>query len=165
MSERQKFNGGRNFKREGHCDVFEGVEMEKMREKELFDGKRGGRELMRAPRASESSKRLEKHPGRGAMPCDNIYIVARSAASCCSRACVRMVGQSGNDFRHGNPCRTYAPNNDTPPTSKHHHRTEPPTDNPPRRTRRQHAAPGLRPPLRACSSPPEEGAIVGLYNH
>lgn len=65
LSERQKFNGGRNFKREGCCDVFEGVEMEKMRERGLFDGKRGMGELMRAPRASESSKRLEKHPGRG----------------------------------------------------------------------------------------------------
>lgn len=80
---------------------------------------------MHASRALKCSKRLENHPGRGAIPCDNIYIVARSTA-CCSRACVRMVGQSGNDFRHGNPRRTYAPNNDTPRhqniTTKPNHR-------------------------------------------
>ena len=100
-----------------------------LRGKEKRQGNRVRGELMHASRALKRSKRLENHPGRGAMPCDNIYIVARSAASCCSRACVRMVGQSGNDSRHGNPCRTYAPTNDTPPKSKHH-RAEPPTDNP-----------------------------------
>lgn len=100
-----------------------------LRGKEKRQGNRVRGELMHASRALKRSKRLENHPGRGAMPCDNIYIVARSAASCCSRACVRMVGQSENDSRHGNPCRTYAPTNDTPPKSKHH-RAEPPTDNP-----------------------------------
>lgn len=49
---------------------------------------------MRASRASESSKRLEKHPGRGDMPCDNIYIVARSARRSGSRVCVRELEQS-----------------------------------------------------------------------
>lgn len=124
-----------------------------LRGKEKRQGNRTGGELMHASRALKRSKRLENHPGRGAMPCDNIYIVARSAASCCSRACVRMVGQSGNDFRHGNPRRTYAPNNDTPPTPKHH-RAEPPTDRPTHAaTRWQHTAPGLRSPLCACRLP------------
>lgn len=96
-----------------------------LRGKEKRQGNRVRGELMHASRALKCSKRLENHPGRGAIPCDNIYIVARSTA-CCSRACVRMVGQSGNDFRHGNPRRTYAPNNDTPRhqniTTKPNHR-------------------------------------------
>lgn len=111
-----------------------------LRGKEKRQGNRARGELMHASRALKRSKRLENHPGRGAIPCDNIYIVARSAACCCSRACVRMVGQSGNDFRHGNPCRTYAPSNDTPPTPKHHYRAEPPTDNPHRDTLTAHPA-------------------------
>lgn len=105
-----------------------------LRGKEKRQGNRTGGELMHASRALKRSKRLENHPGRGAMPCDNIYIVARSAASCCSRACVRMVGQSGNDFRHGNPRRTYAPNNDTPQhqniTEPNHRPTNPHRDTP-----------------------------------
>lgn len=139
-----------------------------LRGKEKRQGNRTGGELMHASRALKRSKRLENHPGRGAMPCDNIYIVARSAASCCSRACVRMVGQSGNDLRHSNPRRTYAPNNDTPPTSKHHHQTEPPTDNP---RHRGHAdstprrACVRRSALAACRSPPKEGAQFNTDNH
>lgn len=123
---------------------------------------------MHASRALKRSKRLENHPGRGAIPCDNIYIVARSAACCRSRACVRMVGQSGNDFRHGNPCRTYAPNNDTPPTSKHHHRAEPPTDNPRHRdtlTAHRAGACARRSAHAACRSPPKEGAQFNTDNH
>lgn len=133
------------------------------RGKEKRQGNRTGGELMHASRALKRSKRLENHPGRGAMPCDNIYIVARSAASCCSRACVRMVGQSGNNSRHGNPCRTYAPNNDTPPTSKHHvpNRTTDRQPTPPRHadsTPRRACA--RRSALAACRSPPKEGAQI-----
>nr|DAG64931.1 MAG TPA: hypothetical protein [Caudoviricetes sp.] len=34
MSERQKFNGGRNFKREGHWSVYEEVKVDFERERE-----------------------------------------------------------------------------------------------------------------------------------
>lgn len=45
------------------------------------NGNRVKRELITAGRLSECLKRLEKHPGRGAIAWDNIYIVARSAAA------------------------------------------------------------------------------------
>lgn len=141
-----------------------------LRGKEKRQGNRTGGELMHASRASKRSKRLENHPRRGAMPCDNIYIVARSAASCCSRACVRMAGQSGNDFRHGNPCRTYAPNNDTPP--QHQNITTEPsrtTDRQPTPPRHADSAPrracARRSALVACRSPPKEGAQFNTDNH
>lgn len=60
---------------------------------------------MGAPRASESSKRLEKHPGRGDMPCDNIYIVARSARLAASR-----VRAHGRTIRKQFPPRQPLPN-------------------------------------------------------
>lgn len=139
-----------------------------LRGKEKRQGNRTGGELMHASRASKCSKRLENHPGRGAIPCDNIYIVARSAASCRSRACVRMVGQSGNDSRHGNPSRTYAPNNDTPQSQKNiitepNHRPTNPhrghADSTPRRACVRRSA------LAACRSLPKEGAQFNTDNH
>lgn len=65
-----------------------------LRGKEKRQGNRARGELMHASRALKRSKRLENHPGRGAMPCDNIYIVARSARRSGSRVRVRELEQS-----------------------------------------------------------------------